>query len=78
MGTSVLSWVLSWYLVRDLRCGTWALQLWFEGLVAREIACGILVPQVGIEPASPALQGEFFTSVPPGKSQIVAVLLVEG
>ena len=31
-------------------------------------ACGILVPQPEIEPMSPALQGEFFTTGPPGKS----------
>ena len=52
--------------------------MWFVGLVAPQQACGILVPQAGIEPASPALQGGFLTSVPPGKSQIVAVLLDEG
>ena len=31
-------------------------------------ACGILVPQPGIEPASLALSGEFLTTGPPGKS----------
>ena len=31
--------------------------------------CGILVPQPGIEPMSPALEGGFFMSGPPGKSQ---------
>ena len=31
-------------------------------------ACGILVPQPGIKPASPALEGGFFTTGPPGKS----------
>ena len=31
-------------------------------------ACGILVPQPGIEPMSPALQGESLTTAPPGKS----------
>ena len=30
--------------------------------------CGILVPQPGTEPASPALQGRFLTTGPPGKS----------
>ena len=30
--------------------------------------CGILVPRPGIEPASPALEGGFFTTGPPGKS----------
>ena len=32
------------------------------------VACRILVPQPGIEPASPALEGGFFTTGPPGKS----------
>ena len=31
-------------------------------------ARGILVPQSGIEPKSPALEGGFFTTEPPGKS----------
>ena len=31
-------------------------------------ACGILVSQAGIEPISPALQGRFLTTGPPGKS----------
>ena len=31
-------------------------------------ACGILVPQPGIEPASRALEGGFLTTGPPGKS----------
>ena len=33
------------------------------------VARGIIVPQPGIEPASPALEGRFFTAEPPGKSQ---------
>ena len=33
-------------------------------------ACGILVPQSGIEPASPALKGRFLTTGPPGKSLV--------
>ena len=33
------------------------------------MACGILVPQPGIEPLSPAWDGGFFMSGPPGKSQ---------
>ena len=40
--------------------------------VAHELCCsmifGILVPGPGIEPMSPALQGEFLTTGPPGKS----------
>ena len=31
------------------------------------MACGILVPQPGIEPKSPALQGGFLTTEPPDK-----------
>ena len=30
-------------------------------------ACGILVPRQGIEPMSPALEGGFLTTGPPGK-----------
>ena len=37
------------------------------GLVA-PAACGIIVPQPGIELASPALKGDFLTTGPPGKS----------
>ena len=32
------------------------------------VVCGILVPRPGIEPMSPALEGRFFTTGPPGKS----------
>ena len=31
-------------------------------------ACGFLVPQLGIEPVSPALQGGFLTIGTPGKA----------
>ena len=41
------------------------------GLSCRE-ACEILVPQPGIKPASPALEGRFFTTEPPGKSLSVS------
>ena len=34
------------------------------------VACGILVPQPGIEPASPALEDRFLTTGPPGKSHV--------
>ena len=40
-----------------LSFGTWAFP----------IACGILVPQPGIEPTSPALEGGFLTTGPPEK-----------
>ena len=32
------------------------------------VPCRILVPQPGLEPMSPALQGGFLTTGPPGKS----------
>ena len=37
-------------------------------------ACGILVPQLGLEPLSPALQGRFLTTRPPGKSPNAKIL----
>ena len=36
-------------------------------------ACGILVPWLGIEPVSSALQGGFFTTGPPGKSLTITL-----
>ena len=54
-------------------CGVlvFSLSLWCAGSRARELscprACGILVPQPGIKPVSPALEGRFFTARPPGK-----------
>ena len=56
------------------RCGTWASE-WAGSVVAARglscpAACGILVLRSGIEPASPALEGGFFTTGPPGKSLI--------
>ena len=38
------------------------------------MACGILVPQPGIEPISPALEGKFLTTGPPGKSLTTSLL----
>ena len=32
------------------------------------VACGILVPPSGIEPMTPALESQFLTTGPPGKS----------
>ena len=32
------------------------------------VACGILVPRLGIKPESPALVGKFLTTGPPGRS----------
>ena len=34
-------------------------------------ACRILVPGPGLKPVSPALEGGFFTTGPPGKSRVV-------
>ena len=54
-------------------CDTWTLRLWLSGtaVVACELscpsACRILVPQTGIKPLFPALQGRFLTTGPPGK-----------
>ena len=36
-------------------------------------ACRILVPRPGIEPTSPALEGGFLTTGPPGKSPLTAL-----
>ena len=50
----------------------WILQLWREGFslvvvhrLSCPMACGILVPQPGIESVSPALAGGFLTTGPP-------------
>ena len=57
-----------------LSCGTHGLLLWLAGLVvvacqlSYPAACGMLVPRPGIELASPALEGRFLTTGPPGKS----------
>ena len=42
--------------------------LFFMGFFFFFFGCGILVPQAGIEPAPPALEGEVSTTEPPGKS----------
>ena len=39
-------------------------------------APGILVPQPGIEPGSPALEGEVLTTGPPGKFPLFVFLIV--
>ena len=71
--------------VGSVVCGVQALLLRRAGSVvaARVLscpeACGILVPRPRIEPASPALEGGFFTIGPPGKSQrwLVFVRLIQ-
>ena len=40
------------------------------------MACGILVPLPRVKPASPTLQGRFFTTVPPGKSPSWTILIL--
>ena len=35
------------------------------------VACGILAPTPGFEPAPPALEGEVLTTGPPGKSLLI-------
>ena len=67
---------LRWVLVAS--CGSWVhrLDLWCRHMgtvvaaswLSCSSACGILVPQPGIEPVSPALQGGFLTTGPSGKS----------
>ena len=41
------------------------------------LACGILVPRPGIEPVSPALEGRYFTTGPPGNSPHTLLLRVK-
>ena len=51
-------------------CGAWAPER-VGSIVA---ACGILIPQPGIEPTSPALEGGFLTPGSPGKSHAIHFL----
>ena len=57
-------------------CGMWALEHVGSVVAAHRLscptACGILVPPPGIEPASPALEGGFLTTGPPGKSPVIS------
>ena len=55
--------------------------LWSTGVSVIEahrinclVACGILVPRPGIEPASPALQGRFLITGPPRKSLLSFII----
>ena len=45
---------------------------WFFG----HEACGVLTPQPGMEPTSPATDGEALTTGPPGKSLILLLLII--
>ena len=53
-------------------CGAWVPECVGSVVVACglscPVACGILVPWPGMEPAFPALEGRFLTTGPPGKS----------
>ena len=59
--------------MQDLRCIIRDLSLQHTGSVVAVCglncppSCGIFVPQPGVKPAAPALQGRFLTSGPPGK-----------
>ena len=59
-------------------CGTWVPECPGSAVVSRRLgcpkACGISVSQLGIEPVCPALEGEFLTTGPPGKSQSSCIL----
>ena len=59
-----------------LGCVTQAFLVVICGLIC-SAACGILTPPLGIEPASPASQGRFLNTGPPGKSPRWRVLMGE-
>ena len=67
--------------VSSVVCSTWALSLKHASsiVVVRSlscpVACGILVPRPGIEPASLPLEGRFFTTGPTGKSPLLLFLV---
>ena len=73
-GLSCGTWGILVAACRIFRCSMWGLSLRHVGalVVAHGLscpaACGILVPRPGIEPVSPALEGRFLTTGPPGKS----------
>ena len=53
---------------------TWAFIV-AAGWFCCSVACGILVSQPGIEPTSPALQGRFLTTAPPGKLSLGQLIM---
>ena len=59
-------------------CDAWAPEHAGSVLAARGLscptACGISAPQLGIKPTSPALEGGFSTTGPPGKSPTLSGL----
>ena len=56
-------------------CGARCSAVVVHGL-SGSVACGILVPQPGVKPVSPALQGRFLTTGPPEKSQQIKIELL--
>ena len=46
------------------------------GSLCCPMGCGILVPQLGVKPMSPALEDRFLTTGPPGKSPRLTAILV--
>ena len=73
------SMYLCWILVAAhgllFSCGMWALGHMGSVVAAHGLscpmACGILVPQPGIKPMSPALEGRFLTTELPRKYQLL-------
>ena len=55
--------------MQDLHCFMWHPSLQGTDVGSVVAAHGVLVPQPGIEHASPALQGRDLTTKPPGKSR---------
>ena len=72
--------VLIYLAVSGLSCGMQNLSLWCSGSAVEAqrlicpTTCGILVPQSGIKPESPALEGRFLTTGPSRKSQYFFLL----
>ena len=73
--TLFLKKIFVYLAVSGLCCGTWDLSFHLEGfslVMVRGLSChkarGTLVPRSEIEPTSPAVEGGFLTTGPPGKS----------
>ena len=60
--SSCLVWAFS-------SCGVWVSLVAVCGLSC-PVVCGLLAPRPGIEPTSPALDGEFLTTRPPRESRL--------
>ena len=64
---------------RTLHDNPWTRQMWPAGSAVAALgfcfyeACGLLVPWPRIKPLTPALQGRFLTTGPPGKSPVPLV-----